>query len=135
MLKFANMAPVQRLLVVNPDFRDFLGRRYPGLRYRSFLFAFLEGGDEIPWLLAQAQDYVRDLGVQPQERDVVSFALDTLVAFHIGRISAWYRANEISTDAEGYLISSEEYDEYLQLAVSFSEIDAWARDVYGMKMS
>jgi hypothetical protein len=134
MLKFATMTQSQRLFVVDPDFRIFLGKRFPAFCYPSFKQRLVREAYEDSWLEDQVTEYLSELGSSIPVRDGASFALDTLLAFNIGRLAVWHRANELMIEAEGCLISSKEYDEHLSLLCHWSEIEEWARDVYGVKI-
>jgi len=133
-LNFRSMHNVQRLLLVDPEFRFYLGERYPGLRLRSFIISLLEGDDDLPWLIDQATKYLNELGIDSPERDGASLAFDSLIAFNVGRIHAWHRANAASFESEGYLISSKEYDEYLFVSDWWADIVQWVKDVYGANL-
>lgn len=136
MTTFREMSRVQQLLVVDPDFRAFMGRRFPWYTIRLNLITLAETQDasEIDWLSSQVHEYLTDEGLTALVCGDISFALDTLVAFHIGRLNAWSDALYLHSEAEGTCLDTKRGDEILSLLRCWGEIQEWARDVYGMKI-
>lgn len=127
MLKFVQLSKAQRLYVVSPDFRDFMYKRWSHLAPSGVDYAYLSDKRASRSLRRCALEFLSETGLITQKRTGTSFALETLVMFYIGQISARYRT-ALSEDLEwSDFTSLLEREESLSLGYSYREISQWVR--------